>query len=217
MTSARRSTASARASSHPPSRSAIALDRFYDLLLETGERRQFSFGPRGSFVGWWEAALAGRASRLPRGRVGGRRWRSPGWAHPVSPRRSVVDRPFGRSRRDAEHPSGRAPPVALAGDPAGDPRRMHGDGPRWRRRCRGTRRTARRRRALRAVPAQALVRRPMARVDGRPRADLRRAGLPCRSPRGPRRDGWRADERPGARRAPGGRRAGRSRAASTAW
>jgi lipid II:glycine glycyltransferase (peptidoglycan interpeptide bridge formation enzyme) len=36
---------------------AAALDRFYDLLLETGERRHFSFGPRASFVGWWRAAL----------------------------------------------------------------------------------------------------------------------------------------------------------------
>ena len=36
----------------------VALDRFYDLLLETGERRHFSFGPRSSFVGWWQAALA---------------------------------------------------------------------------------------------------------------------------------------------------------------
>ncbi len=35
-----------------------ALDRFYDLLLETGERRQFSFGPRAPFVAWWSAALA---------------------------------------------------------------------------------------------------------------------------------------------------------------
>jgi len=34
-----------------------ALDRFYDLLLETGERRQFSFGPRTAFVAWWRAAL----------------------------------------------------------------------------------------------------------------------------------------------------------------
>lgn len=34
-----------------------ALDRFYDLLLETGERRAFSFGPRASFVAWWQAAL----------------------------------------------------------------------------------------------------------------------------------------------------------------
>ena len=34
-----------------------ALDRFYDLLLETGERRHFSFGPRGGFVAWWRAAL----------------------------------------------------------------------------------------------------------------------------------------------------------------
>jgi lipid II:glycine glycyltransferase (peptidoglycan interpeptide bridge formation enzyme) len=35
-----------------------ALDRFYDLLLETGERRDFSFGPRSGFVAWWRAALA---------------------------------------------------------------------------------------------------------------------------------------------------------------
>lgn len=35
-----------------------ALDRFYDLLLETGERRHFSFGPRSAFVAWWLAALA---------------------------------------------------------------------------------------------------------------------------------------------------------------
>ena len=42
-----------------PAESAdAALDRFYDLLLETGERRQFSFGPRESFVAWWRAALA---------------------------------------------------------------------------------------------------------------------------------------------------------------
>jgi lipid II:glycine glycyltransferase (peptidoglycan interpeptide bridge formation enzyme) len=35
---------------------ATALDRFYDLLLETGERRHFAFGPRASFVTWWRAA-----------------------------------------------------------------------------------------------------------------------------------------------------------------
>ncbi|HET9347203.1 MAG TPA: peptidoglycan bridge formation glycyltransferase FemA/FemB family protein [Candidatus Limnocylindrales bacterium] len=40
----------------PPEPTQIALDRFYDLLLETGERRQFSFGPRESFVAWWAAA-----------------------------------------------------------------------------------------------------------------------------------------------------------------
>ena len=33
-----------------------ALDRFYDLLLETGERRDFSFGPRRDFVSWWRRA-----------------------------------------------------------------------------------------------------------------------------------------------------------------
>ncbi|MBI2776213.1 MAG: GNAT family N-acetyltransferase [Chloroflexi bacterium] len=42
----------------PDEPSADALDRFYDLLLETGERREFTFGPRASFVGWWRAAFA---------------------------------------------------------------------------------------------------------------------------------------------------------------
>jgi lipid II:glycine glycyltransferase (peptidoglycan interpeptide bridge formation enzyme) len=41
----------------PTAEASAALDRFYDLLLETGERRHFSFGPRESFVGWWSAAL----------------------------------------------------------------------------------------------------------------------------------------------------------------
>jgi peptidoglycan pentaglycine glycine transferase (the first glycine) len=40
----------------------IALDRFYSLLLETGERLQFSFGPRESFLAWWRAAY--RAGHL---------------------------------------------------------------------------------------------------------------------------------------------------------
>ena len=40
----------------PPEPTEIALDRFYDLLLETGERRHFSFGPRDAFVRWWLAA-----------------------------------------------------------------------------------------------------------------------------------------------------------------
>ncbi len=34
----------------------VALDRFYDLLLETGERLQFTFGPRDGFLAWWRAA-----------------------------------------------------------------------------------------------------------------------------------------------------------------
>lgn len=41
----------------PSEAAAIALDRFYDLLLETGERRQFTFGPRDAFVAWWRAAF----------------------------------------------------------------------------------------------------------------------------------------------------------------
>jgi lipid II:glycine glycyltransferase (peptidoglycan interpeptide bridge formation enzyme) len=35
-----------------------ALDRFYDLLLETAERRNFTFGSRSASVAWWRAALA---------------------------------------------------------------------------------------------------------------------------------------------------------------
>jgi lipid II:glycine glycyltransferase (peptidoglycan interpeptide bridge formation enzyme) len=42
----------------PAEPAEVALDRFYDLLLETGERRHFAFGPRAAFVGWWRAALA---------------------------------------------------------------------------------------------------------------------------------------------------------------
>ena len=37
---------------------STALDRFYDLLLETGERRHFSFGPRSDYLAWWGAGLA---------------------------------------------------------------------------------------------------------------------------------------------------------------
>jgi lipid II:glycine glycyltransferase (peptidoglycan interpeptide bridge formation enzyme) len=40
----------------PSEPTSVALDRFYDLLLETGERRHFSFGPRAGFVAWWRAA-----------------------------------------------------------------------------------------------------------------------------------------------------------------
>jgi serine/alanine adding enzyme len=42
----------------PDEPTSAALDRFYDLLLETGERRHFSFGPRANFLAWWTAAHA---------------------------------------------------------------------------------------------------------------------------------------------------------------
>ena len=42
-----------RAPSEPTS---TALNRFYDLLLATGERRDFGFGPRAGFTSWWRAA-----------------------------------------------------------------------------------------------------------------------------------------------------------------
>ena len=44
----------------PAELAAPALDRFYDLLLATGERRHFSFGPRAGFLAWWLAAYAAR-------------------------------------------------------------------------------------------------------------------------------------------------------------
>ncbi len=46
----------------PAEPSDVALDRFYDLLLETGERLHFAFGPRDAFLAWWRAAL--RAGHL---------------------------------------------------------------------------------------------------------------------------------------------------------
>ncbi|GAC1664646.1 MAG: hypothetical protein NVS9B8_05170 [Candidatus Limnocylindrales bacterium] len=46
----------------PGEPTAMALDRFYDLLLETGERLHFSFGSREASLAWWEAAL--RAGHL---------------------------------------------------------------------------------------------------------------------------------------------------------
>jgi lipid II:glycine glycyltransferase (peptidoglycan interpeptide bridge formation enzyme) len=41
----------------PAEPAATALDRFYDLLLATGERFDFTFGPRQEYVAWWRAAL----------------------------------------------------------------------------------------------------------------------------------------------------------------
>ena len=43
--------------SRPADAPDAALDRFFDLLLETGERRQFTFGPRAGFMAWWRSAL----------------------------------------------------------------------------------------------------------------------------------------------------------------
>lgn len=54
----------------PTEPAAAALDRFYDLLLETGERRHFSFGPRSAFVGWWRSALDARLLVFLEARVG---------------------------------------------------------------------------------------------------------------------------------------------------
>jgi lipid II:glycine glycyltransferase (peptidoglycan interpeptide bridge formation enzyme) len=42
----------------PAEGAEAALGRFYDLLLETGERRHFTFGPRADYLAWWGSALA---------------------------------------------------------------------------------------------------------------------------------------------------------------
>ena len=41
----------------PSEPAAMALDRFYDFLLETGRRKDFTFGPRADYRAWWSAAL----------------------------------------------------------------------------------------------------------------------------------------------------------------
>ena len=126
----------------PAEAAEAALDRFYDLLLATGERRQFTFGPRAGFVGWWRAALAAGHLVYLEVRDGGADGTAAGRPRPVSPRRPPLDRALGRPRRDAAHASGRPPPRALAGHPAGDPRGFERDGPRWRRPARRAPRAA---------------------------------------------------------------------------
>ena len=108
----------------------VALDRFYDLLLQTGERLHFTFGPREPFVAWWRAALgAGHLVYLEA-------WGTRG--APIAGlilyrhgnRLSTVH--SGDDPRGAGGDSRRDAPPALAGDPARDPRGVQRDGPRWR-------------------------------------------------------------------------------------
>ena len=54
----------------PSEPTEVALDRFYDLLLETGARKQFAFGPRDAFLAWWRAALRAGHLVLLEARVG---------------------------------------------------------------------------------------------------------------------------------------------------
>jgi lipid II:glycine glycyltransferase (peptidoglycan interpeptide bridge formation enzyme) len=54
----------------PAEPTELALDRFYDLLLETGERKHFAFGPRDAFLAWWRAALRAGHLILLEARIG---------------------------------------------------------------------------------------------------------------------------------------------------
>ncbi|HEY7589418.1 MAG TPA: peptidoglycan bridge formation glycyltransferase FemA/FemB family protein [Candidatus Limnocylindrales bacterium] len=46
------------APAEPTQSAAIALDAFYDLLVATGERLDFTVGRRADYLAWWSAALA---------------------------------------------------------------------------------------------------------------------------------------------------------------
>ena len=118
----------------PSETATAAFDRFYDLLLETGERRHFSFGPRAGFVALVERGPRGRSPRVSRGEGRGCRRFAAGRADPLPPRGPALDRPLGGPRRDQDHAPGGAPPAPLAGHPAGDSRGERRDGP-GRRRC----------------------------------------------------------------------------------
>ena len=163
-----------RGSARRPRPRTSALDRFYDLLLETGERRHFTFGPRAGVRRLVAGGAGGRPPRLSRGARGDRR-RAGRRADPVPPRRPAVDRPFGRPRR---RPRGRtrARSTSCAGAPSSSrsaraAREMDLGGVD----VAGARtRAGGGRSALRPVPAQAVVRRPVAGADRRPRARLRR-------------------------------------------
>ena len=162
----------------PVLRPAARDRRAAPVLVRAACRRSSAGGRRR-----WRPATSStsrRERRRPRGSGDdGEPARGPG---PVSPRRAALDRPFGRPRRAAE-PSIRAPSTCSAGGRSS-----------WRsaRAAREmdlggvdvgglARRTARRRPALRPVPAQAGVRRAMAGADRRARAGLRSARLCARS------------------------------------
>ena len=122
-----------------------------------------------AFVAWWRAALA--AGHLVYLEAVRDRRRAGRRADPVPPRRPAVDRPFGRPRRRPRRtlPGAlhllRWRAIQLAIREGCD-----GDGPRRRRRGRRPPRAGRGRPDVRPVPAQGVVRRPMARADRRPRA-----------------------------------------------
>ena len=164
---------------------------------------------------WWRAALGGRSPRLSRGPAGSA-------GRPVAGlvlyrhggRLSTVH--SGDHAATREEPSGRPPPPALAGHRARDPGGMHGDGPRRRRRRGRTRRASGGRPAVRPLPAQGVVRWPLAGADRRSRARLRRTRLPRGPPRRAGSHGWSVDDRPDARRAPRRGRTDRPRRRSTA-
>ncbi len=159
--------------------SDTALDQFYTLLERVGDRRAFRFGPRSEFVAWWRRALAAGhlvyleargADAVLGGLILYRHGRRLSTVHSAD----RAGRPERGPRDDA--------PVALARDPAGRPRGARRDGPRRRGRRAGPSPAVRIRSDVRAVRAQALVRRRMDRDERRARACVPALALRSGSP-----------------------------------
>ena len=152
-------TVSGEGFEHPTTGTAEALDRFYDLLLETGERRHFRFGPRGPFLAWWTAATPrpGPARSVPPGSRADR--------GPVLYRTAGDSRPCTRATTATRRTHPGRSTCCAGGHPAA-----------IREGCRemdlggvdapATQRAARGRCAPRAVPAQARLRRLVAGATG---------------------------------------------------
>ena len=173
MTPASDAGGQGRGSSLRPRPAAVALDRFYDLLLDTGERRQFTFGPASgvrrlvarprSTPDTSSTSRCRPDRRVPEPRPARR-------PRPLPPRRAALDRPFGRPCGDPRATT-RARSTSCAGGRSSS--RSARAAPRWTSvastsRARGG--AARGRPAARALPAQAVLRWPLARADRRARA-----------------------------------------------
>ena len=142
----------------PAGTADAAFDRFYDLLLETGARKHFSWPAGGSSAGGGLRSMQGTSSTRGTRRHGQRRPACR--AGPKYRHGGPVDGPPG-DHAGADDASGGAPPAPLA-------RRSSWRSARGRRRwiwvawtCRAQGKAGRGRPALRPLPAQDLVRRPM--------------------------------------------------------
>ena len=186
----------------PTETAAVALDRFYDLLLETGRATPFLVRSAAAVRRLVAGGARGRPSRLPRGarRRGQRRAARPARSCTATAAASRPSTPATMRRPRTTHPGAlhllrwRAIQLAIREGCAEMDLGGVDVGGRPRRADRG-------RSALRAVPAQAVVRWPVAGAHRRPRAGVRR---PRATRGGP--PGRPASDSPMARRADDRRR-----------